>query len=94
MLLTLAAKEATESGAVEVSEIVLAENGNSYTASKATGLLTVNEPTGIDRILWKDGKVTVCTVNGVVIKTNATEADIDQLPQGIYIINGQKISIQ
>jgi len=94
VLLTLAANEAAESGAVEVSEIVLAENGNSYTASKATGLLTVNEPTGIDRILWNDGTVTVCTINGVVIKANATEADIDQLPQGIYIINGQKISIQ
>ncbi|MBR6593039.1 MAG: InlB B-repeat-containing protein [Prevotella sp.] len=92
VLLTLAANEAAESGAVEVSEIVLAENGNSYTASKATGLLTVNEPTGIDRILWNDGTVTVCTINGVVIKANATEADIDQLPQGIYIINGQKIS--
>lgn len=94
VLLTLTANEAAESGAVEVSEIVLAENGNSYTASKATGLLTVNEPTGIDRILWNDGTVMVCTINGVVIKANATEADIDQLPQGIYIINGQKISIQ
>lgn len=94
VLLTLAANDTAESGVVEINEIVLAENGNSYELSKVTGLLTVNEPTGIDRILWKDGKVTVCTVNGVVIKTNATEADIDQLPQGIYIINGQKISIQ
>ena len=94
VLLTLAANDTAESGVVEINEIVLAENGNSYELSKVTGLLTVNEPTGIDRILWKDGKVTVCTVNGVVIKTNATEADIDQLPQGIYIINGQKITIQ
>ena len=94
VLLTLAANDTAESGVVEINEIVLAENGNSYELSKVTGLLTVNEPTGIDRILWKNGKVTVCTVNGVVIKTNATEADIDQLPQGIYIINGQKISIQ
>ena len=94
VLLTLAANDTAESGVVEINEIVLAENGNSYELSKVTGLLTVNEPTGIDRILWKDGKVTVCMVNGVVIKTNATEADIDQLPQGIYIINGQKISIQ
>lgn len=92
VLLTLAANDTAESGVVEINEIVLAENGNSYELSKVTGLLTVNEPTGIDRILWKDGKVTVCTVNGVVIKTNATEADIDQLPQGIYIINGQKVS--
>jgi len=92
VLLTLAANDTAESGVVEINEIVLAENGNSYELSKVTGLLTVNEPTGIDRILWKDGKVTVCTVNGVVIKTNATEADIDQLPQGIYIINGQKFS--
>ena len=94
VLLTLAANDTAESGVVEINEIVLAENGNSYELSKVTGLLTVNEPTGIDRILWKNGKVTVCTVNGVVIKKNATEADIDQLPQGIYIINGQKISIQ
>lgn len=92
VLLTLAANDTAESGVVEINEIVLAENGNSYELSKVTGLLTVNAPTGIDRILWKDGKVTVCTVNGVVIKTNATEADIDQLPQGIYIINGQKFS--
>lgn len=92
VLLTLAATETAESGAVEVGEIVLAENGNSYTASKAFGLLTVNEPTGIDRILGNDGTATVCNINGVVIKTNATAADIKQLPQGIYIINGQKIS--
>ena len=91
VMLTLAADETAESGAVEISEIVLAENGNSYTASKAFGLLTVNEPTGIDRILGNDGTATVCTINGVVIKTNATAADIKQLPQGIYIINGQKI---
>lgn len=92
VLLTLAATETAESGAVEISEIVLAENGNSYTASKAFGQLTVNEPTGIDRILGNDGTATVFTINGVVIKTNATAADIKQLPQGIYIINGQKVS--
>ena len=92
VMLTLAADETAKSGAVEISEIVLAENGNSYTASKAFGLLTVNEPTGIDRILGNDGTATVCNLNGVVIKTNATAADIKQLPQGIYIINGQKIS--
>ena len=92
VLLTLAATETAESGAVEVGEIVLAENGNSYTASKAFGQLTVNEPTGIDSILGNDGSATVFTINGVVIKTNATAADIKQLPQGIYIINGQKVS--
>ena len=92
VLLTLAATETAESGAVEVREIVLAENGNSYTASKAFGQLTVNEPTGIDSILGNDGSATVFTINGVVIKTNATAADIKQLPQGIYIINGQKVS--
>lgn len=92
VLLTLAANETAESGAVEISEIVLAENGNSYTPSNAIGLLTVNESTGIDRILGNDGTATVCKINGVVIKTNASAADIKQLPQGIYIINGQKIS--
>ena len=90
--LTLAADETAESGPVEISEIVLAENGNSYEPSKAIGLLTVNEPTGIDRILGNDGTATVCKINGVVIKTNASAADIKQLPQVIYIINGQKIS--
>lgn len=92
VMLTLAAKETAESGAVEISEILLAENGNSYTSSKAIGQLTFNEPTSIDRILRNGGTATVSTIHGVVIKKNATAADIKQLPQGIYIINGQKIS--
>ena len=35
----------------------------------------------------------IYNLQGILIKRDATQADIDNLPTGIYIINGNKVTI-
>ena len=57
--------------------------------------LTYNiEVSGIDAV-EKDAKVlTVVSINGVVVKENASWNEISNLENGVYIVNGQKVLVR
>ena len=40
------------------------------------------------------GPQDIYTLQGICIKRNATEADIDALPEGLYIIGGKKVYVK
>ena len=50
--------------------------------------------TGIDDItIDTDNRNDVYNLQGICIRRNATQADIDALPAGIYIVNGRKLIV-
>lgn len=50
--------------------------------------------TGIDDItIDTDNRNDVYNLQGICIRRNATQADIDALPAGIYIVNGRKVIV-
>ncbi|MDE6335237.1 MAG: hypothetical protein K2L34_01585, partial [Muribaculaceae bacterium] len=50
--------------------------------------------TAVDEIsVEKDGKYDVYTVTGICVGKNMDKSAISQLPEGLYIINGQKVMI-
>ena len=57
------------------------------------GKLTINEPTGVKRILNGDftKPVDVYNMQGVKVRSGVTS--LDELPQGTYIIMGRKVNI-
>jgi hypothetical protein len=56
---------------------------------KSPFTINVGELTGIDA-LSSDGKMTIYTVEGVLVSQEATMKTLLSLPKGVYIINGQK----
>lgn len=48
---------------------------------------------GIENIILNTSNFNVYTLGGVLVKQNATSADVNNLPSGIYVINGQKVMI-
>jgi hypothetical protein len=52
--------------------------------------LAANMPTAIDVSNHDTCPLTIHTLLGVLIKSNATIHDLQALPAGIYIVGGQK----
>ena len=50
---------------------------------------------GIENIMCENlfAETKVFTLNGICINSKATQKDIDNLPAGVYIINGKKVKI-
>ena len=54
----------------------------------------IDIPSGINDIMAEDNTQNdIHNLQGILIKRDATQADIDNLPTGIYIINGNKVTI-
>lgn len=49
---------------------------------------------GVSAINGLDGKVTVVSPDGVVLLNNADAAELNNLPEGLYIVNGKKLVIR
>ena len=58
-------------------------------SSKSPFTINIGEVTGIDSIS-SDGKMTIYTVEGVLVSQEATMKTLLSLPKGVYIINGKK----
>ena len=59
-------------------------------SSSITGIKDVNAGETADRAADRN----IYSINGSLIKANATAADLDNLPKGIYILNGKKVVVK
>ena len=68
------------------------EEGNySFIADRpSTVAIEKDGSVGIDAVTGTTTLGNVYSLQGILIKKNATAADLDRLPAGIYIINGKK----
>lgn len=82
---------------VNLSDVVLSINGVGYEMPDLVTPLTVQEyieppiPDDI-QLLQSDTLFDIYTIAGTKVRSNATS--IDNLPRGIYIVNGQKVIIR
>lgn len=53
--------------------------------------LNISITTGINTISGENTGYTVYSINGVLIKAGASKDEVDNLPSGLYIINGHKV---
>jgi hypothetical protein len=42
----------------------------------------------------EDGRITIYNVHGVLLRSDATIKDVNALPAGLYIVNGQKLIVK
>lgn len=57
--------------------------------------VTKSEPSGVDGIFAEDNETFfIYNLQGIVVKENASAQDFNSLPAGIYIANGQKVSVK
>lgn len=59
----------------------------------ATCIITVVDPNGVESIL-QEKTFDIYTLQGVLIKSNATKEDAKRLDQGFYIIAGKKVFVR
>jgi len=52
------------------------------------------DPAGIEMIVEEDTPFDIFKLNGVVVKRGASKIDIENLPSGLYIINGKKVIVK
>ena len=63
-----------------------------YEISYVSGVLTVEQVSGIERIFVDGKRVDVYSISGVLYKKDVVSPK--ELPQGIYIINGKKYVVK
>lgn len=51
----------------------------------------LSSPDSITAIFGENAELNVYGINGIVIKKNASAADFNSLPAGLYIVNGKKV---
>ena len=63
---------------------------------EATCLVTVNSQTGINdvTVISADIPYVVCNLQGIIVLKSDNIDEVRQLPAGIYIVNGKKITIR
>ena len=97
--------ESSDSGVATVNQeglVTTVSPGTAViTASDAYGhnafaIITViaAEDNGVETIFPEAEKLNILTLDGILIKKDATQEDIDALPPGIYIIGGKKVIIR
>jgi hypothetical protein len=69
---------------------VVTPDGVDHSANYSATYFT-SGTTGIESISNNHGKVNVYSIGGILIKKNASDADIKNLRPGTYIINNKKI---
>ena len=72
------------------------ENSNAKASELSLGLFDDNSTTPIETVkvddLNRDTSGKVYSVSGVLVKNNA--ADLNNLPKGIYVVNGKKYVVK
>ena len=81
--------ESAETGETFEAHETLAFRDDVVGSSKSPFTINIGEVTGIDSIS-SDGKMTIYTVEGVLVSQEATMKTLLSLPKGVYIINGKK----
>ena len=56
--------------------------------------MTVDDPAGFLSPEAAPASDDIYTTTGILVKRNATKADIDVLPAGIYIVGGKKVAVR
>ena len=85
-----AATSASAPGEYDIT--VSGAEAQNYDISYDDGILTVEEVSGIERILADGKRVDVYSISGVLYKKDVVSPN--ELPQGIYIINGKKYVVK
>lgn len=90
------ANNATESGEYDFVMYEGAFNiDGAQTSPEVRVLVTVDSKlAGISGIASEDGKYTVVSLSGIVILKDAEASALENLPKGIYIINGKKVAVK
>ena len=65
-----------------------------YGSASATCVVTVVAGAGVNDIFADSESITIYTVNGVLVKKDATAEDVETLNPGIYIIGGRKVIVK
>ena len=81
-----------ESAPGEYDITVSGAEAQNYEISYVSGVLTVEQVTGIGRIFVDGKRVDVYSISGVLYKKDVVSPK--ELPQGIYIINGKKYVVK
>ena len=72
------------------------ENSNAKASELSLGLFDDNSTTPIETVkvddLNRDTSGKVYSISGVLVKNNA--ADLNNLPKGIYVVNGKKYVVK
>lgn len=90
-MLTLAADATAESGDAIIKNIELSENGLAYVPANVKSTINVVDATAISSINADRNPVDVFDMSGRLVKNQAHNADLENLPRGSYIIGGKKI---
>ena len=86
---TTTATEESEPGEYDV--LVSGGEAQNYELSYINGKLTVQEDTGISDIVKPMGSFDVYSINGLLVRKDATS--FEGLPKGLYVVNRKIISI-
>ena len=87
---TCTATAASAPGEYDIT--VSGAEAQNYEISYVSGVLTVEQVTGIGRIFVDGKRVDVYSISGVLYKKDVVSPN--ELPQGIYIINGKKYVVK
>ena len=81
---------------VMLRNIVLGNNEKAIYLEDALAAMAVSQPTGIEGLgIEPDALVDVCSVSGMLLRHNVEAKDcLRGLPQGVYIVNGKKVTIK
>ena len=76
---------------VDGEELAPAEKYNIIVTGSCSIEIASNGTTGVENLESDSATSTVYNLQGIVVLKNASTADINALPAGIYIVNGKKI---
>ena len=89
---TFACTATAASAPGEYDITVAGAEAQNYEISYVSGVLTVEQVSGIERIFVDGKRVDVYSISGVLYKKDVVSTK--ELPQGIYIINGKKYVVK
>lgn len=89
--ITLVADQMAENSIITATNGVLTLNGNSSRLAETRAEISIADPLGIEAIIAAGEPVTVYSASGIIVLSNASAADLRNLPEGMYIINGNRI---